>query len=172
MCNRVAFFFIMIVLGLCQGMQPIVGYNHGARNTRRVRSVLIKTIICATVVVCVGGLVGILFPRQLIRCFTSDSGLVELSVHYVYILFCTLPIIGFQIVVTNYFQRIGVMKKSIFLSLSRQLIFLIPAVLILPHFLGVDGVFWSIPVGDVAATFTTAVLLWIEMRRTREKVSL
>lgn len=172
MCNRVAFFFIMIVLGLCQGMQPIVGYNHGARNTRRVRSVLIKTIICATVVVCVGGLVGILFPRQLIRCFTSDSGLIELSVHYVYILFCTLPIIGFQIVVTNYFQSIGVVKKSIFLSLSRQLIFLIPAVLILPHFLGVDGVFWSIPVGDVAATFTTAVLLWIEMRRTREKVSL
>ena len=164
-CNRFAFFFLMIVMGLTQGMQPIVGYNYGANKADRLKSALIKTILCCTAVVCVGFVMSLLIPRQIVSMFTTDEGLINLSVHYIRILFCTFPLIGFQIAVTNFFQSIGVVKKSIFLSLSRQLIFLIPAVLILPHYLGVDGVFWSIPVGDVAATFTSAVLFWIEMRK-------
>lgn len=167
-CNRVLFFFLMIVMGLTQGMQPIVGYNYGAQKVDRVKSVLLKTIICATAVVCLGFVISFVAPYQIVRAFTKDEHLIQLSVHYIRILFSTFPLIGFQIVVTNFFQSIGVVKKSIFLSLSRQLIFLIPAVIILPHHLGVDGVFWSIPVGDVAATFTTAILFWIEMRRFKQ----
>lgn len=170
-CNRFSFFFLMIVMGLNQGMQPIVGYNYGANNPPRVKATLIKTIVAATVVVCAGFMASILVPYQIVRAFTTDAHLIDLSVHYIRILFCTFPLIGFQIVVTNFFQCIGVVKKSIFLSLSRQLIFLIPAVLILPHFMGVDGVFWSIPVGDVAATFTTFILFWIEMRKFRAQTN-
>lgn len=164
-CNRFSFFFLMIVVGLNQGMQPIAGYNFGARNFDRLKQVLLKTIFCAEVVVCAGFVASLLIPRQIVRCFTSDAELIDISVHYIRILFSTFPIIGFQIVVTNFFQCIGMVKKSIFLSLSRQLIFLIPAVLVLPHYLGVDGVFWSLPFGDVAATFTTALLFWLQMRQ-------
>lgn len=166
-CNRFSFFFLMIVMGLNQGMQPIVGYNFGARNTERVRATLLRTIVCATLVVMVGFLASILVPRPIVSAFTSDPKLIEISMHNIRILFFAFPLIGFQIVVTQFFQCIGVVKKSIFLSLSRQLIFLIPSLLILPHFWGIDGVFMSIPVGDVAATFTTAVLFIIEMRKFR-----
>ena len=92
-----------------------------------------------------------------------------MSVHYIRILFVAFPLVGFQIVVTQFFQSIGIVKKSIFLSLSRQLIFLIPSLLVLPHFYGVDGVFMSIPVGDVLATFTTALLFIIEMRKFKKR---
>ena len=166
-CNRFSFFFLMLVMGLTQGMQPIVGYNFGAGNTERVKAVLVRTIICATIVVSAGFVASLLFPYQIVGAFTTDSGLIKISVHYIRILFITYPVIGFQIVVTQFFQCIGVVKKSIFLSLSRQLIFLIPSLLILPHYLGVDGVFWSIPVGDLAATFTTAILFVLQLRRFR-----
>lgn len=166
-CNRFSFFFLMIVVGLNQGMQPIAGYNFGARRFDRLKQVLLKTIMCAEVVVCAGFVASLLFPRQIVSCFTRDKELIDLSIHYIRILCCTFPIIGFQIVVTNFFQCIGMVKKSIFLSLSRQLIFLIPAVIILPHYLGVDGVLWSIPFGDLAATFTTAVLFILQMRQFR-----
>ena len=164
-CNRFSFFFLMIVMGLNQGMQPIVGYNYGAEKMDRVKSVLLRTIVCATVVMSMGFAVGMLFPRTIISAFTTDKRLIDMSIHYLMILISTFPLIGFQIVVTQFFQSIGVVKKSIFLSLSRQLIFLIPSLIILPLYIGADGVFWSIPVGDVAATFTTAILFWLEMRK-------
>ena len=171
-CNRYAFFFLMIVMGLNQGMQPIVGYNYGAKNSDRVRAALVKTIVWATVVVTAGFVISFIAPRQIVSAFTTDPYLIDISVHNLYILVCTFPIIGFTIVVTNFFQCIGVVKKSIFLSLSRQLIFLIPAVLILPTFMGVDGVMWSFPVSDVVATATAAVLFWIEMRKFKKMQSL
>ena len=166
-CNRYAFFFLMIVMGLNQGMQPIVGYNYGANNSDRVRAALVKTIVWATVVVTVGFVVSLIVPRQIVSAFTTDPYLIDISMHNLFILVCTFPIIGFTIVVTNFFQCIGVVKKSIFLSLSRQLIFLIPAVIILPTFMGVDGVMWSFPVSDVVATATAAVLFWMEMRKSK-----
>ena len=171
-CNRYAFFFLMIVMGLNQGMQPIVGYNYGANNSDRVRAALVKTIVWATVVVTVGFVVSLIVPRQIVSAFTTDPYLIDISMHNLFILVCTFPIIGFTIVVTNFFQCIGVVKKSIFLSLSRQLIFLIPAVIILPTFMGVDGVMWSFPVSDVVATATAAVLFWMEMRKFRRSQGL
>ena len=171
-CNRYAFFFLMIVMGLNQGMQPIVGYNYGAKNNERVRAALVKTIVWATIVVTAGFVVGLLAPRQIIAAFTTDPYLIDISAHNLFILICTFPIIGFTIVVTNFFQCIGVVKKSIFLSLSRQLIFLIPAVIMLPKFMGVDGVMWSFPVSDVVATLTAAVLFWQEMKKSKKELPL
>lgn len=166
-CNRFSFFFLMIVMGLTQGMQPIVGYNFGAGNPARVKSVLMRTVVCATCVVVSGFVASVALPYQIVSAFTTDKELIEISVHYIRILFSAFPLVGFQIVVTQFFQSIGVVKKSIFLSLSRQLIFLLPALLVLPRCLGVDGVFWAIPVGDFLATFTTAVLFVVEMRKYR-----
>jgi len=168
-CNRFSFFFLMIVMGLTQGMQPIVGYNFGAGKSERVKSVLLRTIMCASCVVVVGFVANIALPHQIVSAFTTDEELIEVSVHYIRILFVAFPLVGFQIVVTQFFQSIGIVKKSIFLSLSRQLIFLIPSLLVLPHFYGVDGVFMSIPVGDVLATFTTALLFIIEMRKFKKR---
>ena len=168
-CNRFSFFFLMIVMGLTQGMQPIVGYNFGAGKSERVKSVLLRTIMCASCVVVVGLVASIALPHQIVSAFTTDEELIEVSVHYIRILFVAFPLVGFQIVVTQFFQSIGIVKKSIFLSLSRQLIFLIPSLLVLPHFYGVDGVFMSIPVGDVLATFTTALLFIIEMRKFKKR---
>ncbi len=164
-CNRFSFFFLMIVIGLTQGMQPIVGYNFGARNFKRVEAVLVRTVVCATCVVVAGFLASIAIPRLIVSAFTTDKQLIDLSVHYIKIMFVVFPVVGFQMVVTNFFQSIGVVKKSIFLSLSRQLIFLLPALMVLPHWLGVDGVFWSIPVSDMLATITTAILFVLEMRK-------
>lgn len=168
-CNRFSFFFLMIVMGLTQGMQPIVGYNFGAGKSERVKSVLLRTIMYASCVVVVGFVASITLPHQIVSAFTTDEELIEVSVHYIRILFVAFPLVGFQIVVTQFFQSIGIVKKSIFLSLSRQLIFLIPSLLVLPHFYGVDGVFMSIPVGDVLATFTTALLFIIEMRKFKKR---
>lgn len=168
-CNRFSFFFLMIVMGLTQGMQPIVGYNFGAGKSERVKSVLLRTIMCASCVVVVGFVTSIALPHQIVSAFTTDEELIEVSVHYIRILFVAFPLVGFQIVVTQFFQSVGIVKKSIFLSLSRQLIFLIPSLLVLPHFYGVDGVFMSIPVGDVLATFTTALLFIIEMRKLKKR---
>lgn len=170
-CNRFAFFFLMIVMGLNQGMQPIAGYNFGAGNTERVRSVLLRTMACATVVVTIGFVASLLVPEYIVSAFTTDRKLIDISVHNIQIIFSAFPLIGFQIVVTQFFQSIGVVKKSIFLSLSRQLIFLIPSLLILPHYIGVDGVFWSIPVGDCAATVTSAILFWSQMRKFKREMS-
>ncbi len=164
-CNRVSFFFLMIVSGMTQGMQPIVGYNFGAGNADRIKSALVCTVVCATVVVSLGFVASLAMPYQIVSAFTTDKELIEITVHYIKILFVAFPVIGFQIVVAQFFQSIGVVKKSIFLSLSRQLIFLLPALMVLPRWLGIDGVYWAIPVGDVLATFTTAILFILEMRK-------
>lgn len=167
--NRLGFLFFMIVVGLNQGMQPIAGYNFGARKYDRLNEVLIKTILVASGVCIAGFLLAYLFPRQAARAFTTDVELIERAAHDMRIYFITYPIIGFQIVTTNFFQCIGAVKKSIFLSLSRQLFFLLPLLVVLPKTaLGIDGVWWSIPGADVLATFTTAVLLYQQIKRHKQ----
>lgn len=162
--NRIGFMFVMIIIGLNQGMQPIAGYNYGARLIGRLRRVLQLSIMVATVVCCVGFLIGMCIPSLVARAFTTDADLIRRVAHDMPIFFCTFPIIGFQIVTTSFFQSIGIVKKSIFLSLSRQLIFVLPGLLLLPLWLDVDGVWWSIPLADVLATGTTLVLLIHQIR--------
>lgn len=163
--NRVVFLFIMIVMGFNQGMQPIAGYNFGARQTARVFQILKYTILCGTTVTTIGFLVCQIFPRTIIRLFTTDEALIDLAEHGMRLILMMLPVIGFQMVSTSFFQSIGMAGKAIFLSLTRQLIFLIPCLFILPAYYGPDGVWGSFPVADALSTITTGLMLGWQLKK-------
>ena len=162
--NRIAFFFLMIVMGLNQGMQPIAGYNYGAKQYERVTQRLKLTIAWATLVTCIGFIFGFFFPRMIASIFTSDEQLLSLAARGLSITTIAFPVIGFQMVTSNFFQSIGLAKKAIFLSLTRQLLFLLPCLYFLPQFMGVEGVWASMPVSDFIATLVAAALLWHQFR--------
>lgn len=157
----------MIVVGLCQGMQPIIGYNYGAGHRDRSVKTLWLAIKVASVVTATGCVFGELCPRWIAMTFTVDQELIDVSAHALRMTLFMFWIVGFQIVATNFFMAIGKAGKSIFLSLSRQVIFLIPILLILPRHYGIDGVWWSFPASDVFATIVTAVLIFYELRQLR-----
>ena len=163
--NSVAFLFVMIVMGLNQGMQPIAGYNYGALQMNRVIGVLRKTIFYATLITTAGFLAGELVPRLIVRIFTPDETLTDLAVYGMRITVMFFPLVGFQMVVSNFFQSIGMAKKAIFLSLTRQVIFLIPFLLILPHFWGITGVWASLPAADFVAFVVAAIMLVSQIRK-------
>jgi Na+-driven multidrug efflux pump len=158
-CNRFIFMFIMICMGLNQGMQPIAGYNYGARQYARVREVFWKTARLATYVTTLCFVIGVFFPKAAMSIFTHDEELLELSASALRVLTLVFPIVGFQMIGTNFFQSLGLVKKSIFLSLSRQLIFLLPSLYILPLFIGTKGVWFSFTVSDILSALLTAILI-------------
>ena len=164
---RLVFIVVMIVMGLNQGMQPIAGYNFGAKLDGRVNKVLKLTIIYATAVTTFGFLVGMLVPDLVVGIFTSDAELTELSVTGLRITVMFFPIIGFQMVTSNFFQSIGMAGKAIFLSLTRQMLILLPCLLILPQFFGVAGVWYSMPVSDLLASLIALVMLVCQFRKFR-----
>lgn len=157
--NRVAFLFVMIVMGLTQGMQPIVGYNFGAKQIDRVNKALKYTIILASVVMTLGFLISQLLPHIVASVFTKDNTLIELAATGLRIVFLAFPIIGVQMVTGNFFQSIAMPNKAIFISLSRQLLFLLPGLLILPPLLGSKGVWFSFPVADALASIISITML-------------
>ena len=163
--NRLVFIVVMIVMGLNQGMQPIAGYNFGAKLYDRVNKVLKLTIIYATCVTTFGFLVGMLAPNLVVGIFTSDAELTELSATGLRITVMFFPIIGFQMVTSNFFQSIGMAGKAIFLSLTRQMLILLPCLLILPHFFGVAGAWYSMPVSDLLASLIALVMLVYQFRK-------
>lgn len=163
--NRLVFIVVMIVMGLNQGMQPIAGYNFGAKLYDRVNKVLKLTIIYVTCVTTFGFLVGMLAPNLVVGIFTSDAELTELSATGLRITVMFFPIIGFQMVTSNFFQSIGMAGKAIFLSLTRQMLILLPCLLILPHFFGVAGVWYSMPVSDLLASLIALVMLVYQFRK-------
>ncbi len=167
--NRIAFIFVMIVMGLNQGMQPIAGYNFGAKKFDRVHRVLIDTIICATCVTTFGFLIAELVPNAFIKVFTNDPQLLEICRDGIRIVFAVFPIVGFQMVTGNFFQSVGMAKKAIFLSLSRQLIFLLPCLLILPTFWGVRDVWWSMPISDALASIVALFLLVNQIKKFKKE---
>lgn len=158
--NRVVFLFVMVVMGLNQGMQPIAGYNYGALQMTRVMEVLKVTIFYATMVMLAGFLVGEVIPHWVVRVFTSEKELIDLAVYGMRITVAMFPVIGFQMVVSNFFQSIGLAKKSIFLSLTRQVLFLIPFLIVLPHYWGITGVWVSLPASDFIASMVAAWMLY------------
>lgn len=172
--NRLGFFFVMIVMGVNQGMQPIAGYNFGARQYDRVLRVLRLTIIGATGITTAGFLIGELAPRLAVSLFTTDEELIRLAVTGMRIVFVFFPLIGFQMVATNFFQSVGMAGKAIFLSLSRQLLFLLPGLLFLPGLFeyatrwdGSWGVWCAMPLSDLLSVFVSAVLLTLQLRKFR-----
>ena len=157
--NRIIFLFIMIVMGFNQGMQPIAGYNFGARLFDRLIQVLKYTIFCGVTVTTIGFLAGQIFPQSLIYLFTSDETLTDIAVEGLRIVLIFFPVVGFQMVTSSFFQSIGMAKKAIFLSLTRQLLFLIPSLLVFPSIWGTIGVWMSMPVADAIATVVAACML-------------
>jgi putative MATE family efflux protein len=170
--NRVVMLFIMICAGFNQGMQPIVGFNYGARNFDRVVKALRTTIYWAVGVMSVAFLAGELIPEQIARMFVKSSDpdsarLIEISAEAMRYVMMLFPIVGFQIVTTNFFQYIGKAQKAIWLSMTRQLLFLLPLLLILPRTMGSTGVWISFPIADGVASALAAVLLWHQLRSFR-----
>ncbi len=165
--NKVAFIFVMINMGVNQGMQPIAGYNYGAMKTDRLMKVLKYTIIAGTVVTTSGFLLAELAPEFCARLFTTDETLIALSIDGIRISMLVFPIVGYQMVAGNFFQSIGKAKVSMFMSLSRQLIFLLPLLLVLPLFMGVDGIWWAMPISDCIAAVVALVIMMRYMRKFR-----
>ncbi len=157
--NRISFLFVMIVMGLNQGMQPIAGYNFGARQYSRVKEVYFLTAKWATFVLCFGFIVSMFLPGPVVSIFTNDPELKEIATKGLRMMNLVFPIIGFQMVATNLFQCLGMVQKSILLSLSRQLLFLVPCVYLLPLWFGVRGVWYSFPISDGLASIMTAIFL-------------
>ena len=159
--NRITFLFIMVVMGFNQGMQPIAGYNYGARQYSRVRDVYLKTAMWGTIVTTVGFIVSEFLPDAAVSIFTNDPILEEKAANGLRMMNPVFPIVGFQMVTTNLFQCLGMVKKSIFLSLSRQLLFLLPCIYILPPVLESEaGVWYSFPISDTVSAIVTGILAW------------
>lgn len=169
--NRFMFFFAMVVMGLNQGMQPIVGYNYGAKLFDRMIRALKLTAMCATCVMGMLWLFGLIWPEGFIRLFTHDELLIAQSIAPARVMLCTMVMVGFPMVVGNFYTSIGMSGKAIFLSLTRQVLLLIPCILLLPLlFQTVEvspiwGVWWSLPICDALAAIIAAIVLNRDMRK-------
>ena len=174
MTNRFMFFFAMIIMGLNQGMQPIVGYNYGAKLFDRMVRALKLTAMCATCVMGVLWLFGLVWPEGFIRLFTHDEVLIAQSIAPARVMLCTMVMVGFPMVVGNFYTSIGMSGKAIFLSLTRQVLLLIPCILCLPllfqqlNITPIWGVWWSLPICDAMAAVLAAIVLNRDMRIFRQ----
>lgn len=172
-CNRFILFIVMVVIGLNQGMQPIAGYNFGARRYDRVLGVLGKALIFGSVITLAGFVIGVFFPTPFVSVFAKDSPqLIKLSAHALSCMVMMFPIVGIQIVSTAFFQSIGYAPKSIFLSLTRQLIFLVPAIFILPHLYAdpLEGLWHAAPVADGLASVLAITLLVLQVKKFKKQM--
>lgn len=160
----------MVVVGICQGMQPIVGYNYGAGRLDRLKRAYWTAVLWATCVVSVGCAVGLLFPHLIARAFTADAALIATTASGFRIAMLCFVVVGFQIVSTTFFQSIGKVGQSIFLSLTRQVLFLIPLLLILPRMYQLQGIWSSFPISDLVATLVAAVMIYRQFRIIDKKV--
>lgn len=160
--NRLTFVFAMIVMGLNQGMQPIAGYNYGAKQYDRMLKSFYLTSLYATGVMGLVFILGECFPIIMTKMFTHDPLLIDLTIKPMRIICSSMLIIGFQMVTGNLFTSIGKAGKSIFLSLTRQVIYLIPLTLLLPMAFTdpLDGVWWAIPASDTMSAITAIIVLW------------
>ncbi len=169
MINRLLIFTLMPIFGLVQGFQPIAGYNYGAKKYDRVKSVLKISIGYGTLIATAAWIVIQLFPRQILSVFSSDIALLDIATPALRITMLAIPVIGVQAIGSTLFQSIGKKAPSIFLSLTRQFIFLIPFLLILPSFMQINGVWAAFPVADILATLVTLIWVLVEIRKLEAK---
>lgn len=170
--NRTTMFFVMVVFGVTQGMQPILGYNIGANNFDRVKSTLRKGIWLGVIITSVGWVVSEALPDMVSSLFTTDETLVRIARDGFRIYFIAYPVVGCQIVIQNFFQSVGKPRLSIFLSLTRQLLFLLPFLLVFPGIWGIDGVWASMAASDFLAFVVAIVTLWWWMRHVMRRMEL
>ena len=170
MTNRFMFFFSMIVMGIQQGMQPIVGYNYGANLKDRMLRAFKLSVYCATCVMGVLWLFGVFWPEGFIRLFTHDDVLVAQSIAPARVMLCVMFAVGFPMITGNFYTSIGMAPKAIFLSLTRQVLFLIPLILCLPLLFDhigwtpIWGVWWALPISDSLSVITAAIVINRDMR--------
>ena len=169
--NRLLMLYVMVVMGLTMGMQPIVGYNYGAQKIDRVKHTLRLGIIVGVLITSSGFIICELFPHTVSAIFTDSDELIDMASSGLRICTLMFPFVGAQIVISNFFQSIGMAKISIFLSLSRQLVYLLPGLLLLPPLYGVKGVWISMPVSDGLAFVTAVVILMVYIKKVKEKTS-
>lgn len=155
---------VMIVVGICQGMQPIIGYNYGAGLHSRLRKVFWLAVTWGTAICTIGCVVGLTLSRMIARAFTTDEALIDVTSRAFSLAMLAFWVVGFQVVATTFFQSIGKAGKSIFLSLTRQVIFLIPLLLWLPRLMQLDGIWMSFPISDLLATIVTALMIIWQFR--------
>ena len=171
MTNRFIFFFVMIVMGIQQGMQPIVGYNYGANMYERMIRAYKLSIYCATCVMSTLFLFGEIWPEGFIRLFTHDEFLIAQSIVPARIMLCVMFAIGFPMITGNFYTSIGMAPKAIFLSLTRQVLFLIPLIICLPLLFQswgiapIWGVWWSWPISDTLSVIISAIIVNRDMRK-------
>lgn len=169
--SKVSFIFVMVTIGLNQGMLPIAGYNYGAQRYDRLIKVLKYAMITATVITSTGFIIAEFFPYQCARLFTTDKTLIDMSIEGIRIHMLAFPIVGMQMVITNFFQCIGKAKISIFLSLSRQMLFLLPLLVILPPIMRLDGVWTAMPVSDTIAAIVALVMMARYMKKFKRQMN-
>lgn len=167
--NRFVTIFVMVVIGICQGMQPILGYNYGSGRFNRLFSTLRLAIISSVCITSLGSIVGALNPGIIAGMFMQDEAQITCAINCLRITTIGFWIVGFQIVGTNFFQSLGMAGRAVFLSLTRQVIFMIPLLFILPPHFGLDGVWACYPICDYAASLITAILLMIQIRKIKQK---
>lgn len=166
--NRILFLFVMIVMGFNQGMQPIAGYNFGAGHYDRVLKVFWQTVGWATLCTTLGFVVGTFFPEVGVRLFTNEAKMTEIASRGFTIAVATFPIVGIGMVASNFFQSIGMAGKAIFLSLSRQVLFLIPCLIVVPLFYGIEGVWLALPISDAVSSVVALVLIMGLIRKFKQ----
>jgi Na+-driven multidrug efflux pump len=175
MTNRFMFFFVMVVMGIQQGMQPIVGYNYGANLYLRMLRTYRLSVYCATCVMGVLWFLGLVWPEGIIQLFTHDEELIAQSIIPARIMLCVMFAVGFPMITGNFYTSIGMSSKAIFLSLSRQILYLIPLILLLPHLVEflpftshispIFGVWWALPISDLMSVITAAILINRDMQK-------
>ena len=168
--NRLLMLFAMIIMGLTQGMQPLIGYNYGAKRMDRVNRTLVLGVIAGTAVTFCGFLAAQFFPEALARMFTDHPDLISMAANGLRLCTAMFFLVGSQIVIAGYFQSMGRASIAIFLALSRQLLFLLPGLIILPRFLGLDGVWISLPMADLVASGITICILRYTMRASKRGI--
>jgi Na+-driven multidrug efflux pump len=162
---RLLSFIFMPIIGLSMGLQPIVGFNFGAHQFHRVRQSIKLTIVISSIAAAMGFLVVLVFPEAIMKIFTRDPKLVSYGKDALRLCMIFLPLAGAQAVGSAFFQALGKVVPAILLSLSRQVLALIPLIILLPRFLGISGVWISFPVADLVSFIITMILVWAELKK-------
>ena len=169
--TSVGMLLVMLIIGIAQGMQPIVGFNFGAKKYERVQETLRLVIITSTIIMGVGCFCSVAFPKLITRAFTNDPDLLDVTANGLRISLLVFVVVGSQISISQFFQSIGIAWKAMFLSLSRQVLFLIPAMLLFSRFWGLDGVWYAAPFSDFVAAVTAWLFLWYHVKNMKSKNS-
>lgn len=167
--NRYVTVFTFVVIGICQGMQPILGYNYGSGKFDRLFRTLKLAILSSMAFTIIGSILGATHAETIAKLFMQDPDQIACAVNCLHITTIGFWIVGYQIVVTNYFQSLGMAAKSIFLSLTRQFIFMVPMLMILPPKFGLDGVWMCFPIGDYLSSVVATIMLIMQIRKIKRR---